>query len=338
MPRICVIPEVSGVGGMVSFRGRLLAGLEQRGIQVSTSLADHPYESVLVIGGTRNLIGLWEMRRKGIPIVQRLNGMNWIHRKKRTGFRHYLRADYGNLILNTIRTRLADRIVYQSQFAQQWWERVYRSTRASTKVIYNAVDLSQYTPFGSGEPPIDRKRLLLVEGSLGGGYEQGLETAVRMAEILRIDYNMLVELMVVGKVSQSLQETWRSKTTIPMIFTGKVPGEKIPELDRSAHLLFAADINAACPNSTIEALACGLPVVAFDTGALPELVAGDAGRIVPYGGDAWQLDPPDVPALVRAAGEVLGDQVRFRAGARCRAEEAFGLDCMVERYLECLLG
>jgi len=103
-------------------------------------------------------------------------------------------------------------------------------------------------------------------------------------------------------------------------------------------LLYSADVNAACPNSVIEALACGLPVAAFDTGALTELVVGDAGRIVAYGGDPWQLDPPDVPALVEAALEILGNQERFRAAARARAEAAFGLDQMVDGYLQILLG
>jgi glycosyltransferase involved in cell wall biosynthesis len=205
-------------------------------------------------------------------------------------------------------------------------------------VVYNAVDLAQYSPQGPAERPTDRQRLLLVEGSLGGGYEMGLDTAIEMAEILRVDYQQAVELMVVGKVSPSLQASAQTKTQVPLVFTGKVPGEQIPRVDRSAHLLFAADINAACPNSTIEALACGLPVVAFDTGALPELVIGDAGRVVPYGGDPWLLVPPDVPRLARAANEVLADQPRFRQGARQRAEEAFGLDTMVEGYLACLLG
>jgi glycosyltransferase involved in cell wall biosynthesis len=117
-----------------------------------------------------------------------------------------------------------------------------------------------------------------------------------------------------------------------------VAREAVPQLDRSAHLLFPADVNPACPNSVIEALACGLPAAAFSTGALPELVSGDAGRLVPYGGDPWKLERPDLAALAEAAAEILRDQPRFRAGARRRAEEAFGLDRMVERYLDVLLG
>jgi glycosyltransferase involved in cell wall biosynthesis len=104
-------------------------------------------------------------------------------------------------------------------------------------------------------------------------------------------------------------------------------------LDRSAHLLFSADVHPACPNSVIEALACGLPVVAFDTGSLVELVPPQAGRVVSYGGDPWKIEPPDIPALAEAAVQVLEDMPRYRQGARQRAEEAFGLDRMVEGYL-----
>ena len=338
MARICILPQVSGIGGMVSFRAQFTAGLEARGIQVSSSLDDRPYDAMLVIGGTRDLPGLWRARRAGIRIVQRLNGMNWIHRKRRTGLKHALRAEYGNLILNTIRTRLAQRIVYQSRFAQGWWEREHGAAQAPWKVVHNAVDLVKYSPDGPGERPTDRQRLLLVEGSLGGGYDQGLETAVTMGKFLRTAQDLPVEVMVVGQVPAPLQAHWQAQSQVGLVFTGKVPRADIPRLDRSAHLLFAADINAACPNSTIEALACGLPVVAFDTGALPELVTGDAGRIVPYGGDPWKLEPPDVAALARGAAELLADQPRFRQGARRRAEAAFGLDAMVEGYLECLLG
>ncbi len=331
---ICLTPRVSGVGGMVSFRHKLTMGLAARGIRVTHDLNDTPFEAVLVIGGTRNLAGLWRVKRRGVPIVQRLNGMNWLHRKRKTGLRHFLRAESGNFLLNTIRTRLADHIVYQSRFAQRWWERVYGPTPVPSTVIYNGVDLDAYTPDGEHSRPADRYRVLLVEGSLQGGYEMGLETAVQLVRSLVITQRLPVELMVAGKVASELRAHWDANAPAPIRWAGLVPRERIPKIDRSAHLLYSADLNAACPNAVIEALACGLPVLAFDTGALPELVSPDAGRVVPYGGDPWRLDPPDISALAEGAREIFDAGKEMRAAARARARQMFGLEGMVERYLE----
>ncbi len=343
--RLCLTPKVSGVGGMVSFRHRLAAGLRRRGVQVSDDLDHGQYDAVLVIGGTRQLPGLWRQRREGARIVQRLDGMNWLHRVRRTGLRHFLRAEYGNWLLSFIRSRLADRVVYQSQFARGWWERIYGPAPVPSRVIYNGVDLADYSPHGPGQPPPDRWRILLVEGSLMGGYEMGLEVVTALAgqlsQLAKTAHSLAasrdVELMVVGQVSPETRLRWEQSATAPIVWAGLQPSERIPELDRSAHLLYSADLNAACPNAVIEAIACGLPALSYDTGALPELVVGDAGRVVPYGGDPWRLEHPDIPALAQAALEILGDQDRFRQAARLRAEEAFGLDPMVESYLQVLL-
>lgn len=334
--KLCLTPQVHGVGGMVSFAAKLTAGLNAQGIAIQNDLRRAGYDTLLVIGGTRDLPGLWRARRRGVRVVQRLNGMNWVHRVQRTGWRHFLRAEYGNFILATIRARLADHIVYQSEFARRWWERIYGPARVPSSVIYNGVDLNSYTPDGPADRPKDRCRLLLVEGSLGGGYEIGLATAVQLAEALGRDpqSGKPVELMVVGRVDAGLQARWRQQSQVSLEFTGLVPREHIPEFDRSAHLLYSADVNAACPNSAIEALACGLPVVGFDTGALPELVTGDAGRIVPYGRDVWRLETPDIGRLAGAAAEILADPEHFRNAARARAVQAFGLDRMVAAYLE----
>ena len=335
--RLCVVPRVSGVGGMVSFREKFTKGLSARGVEVCDDLNAPSYDAVLVIGGTRHLVGLWRAKQRGVPIVQRLDGMNWLHRQLRTGLRHYLRAEYGNRLLAFIRNRLADRVIYQSRFARQWWERAAGPTPVPSHVVHNGVDLAVYTPHGPHQRPGERYRLLLVEGTLSGGYEMGLETAVQLTQALNHNHRLPVELMIVGRVAPSLRQTWERRAGAPLIWSGLVPPERIPEIDRSAHLLYAADLNAACPNATIEALACGTPVVAFDTGALPELVTGDSGRIVPYGGNPWQLDPPNVPALAEAAAEILHNQERFRTAARARAEAAFGLEAMVEGYLNALM-
>jgi len=304
-------------------------------VEVSHDLGDMPYEAVLLTSGTRQLLGLWQAKQRGIPIVQRLDGVNWIHRQRRTGWRHFLRAEYGNRLLAFVRARIASRIVYQSEFVRGWWEDWFGAGRVPSVVIHNGVDLQIYSPVGQiANLPY---RLLVVEGSLGGGYDLGLEWAVRLAELLTEKHKIPMELMVVGRLSSDLQSAWQNRSRVPILWAGIVPGERIPEIDRSAHLLFSADLNSACPNSVIEALACGLPVVSFSTGALPELVAGDAGRLVPYGGNPWRIDPPDLPGLAAAAAQILQDMPRFRAAARARAVDAFSLGRMVDNYLEALL-
>ncbi len=338
LARVCLVPQAQNVGGPASFQQKFAAGLEKRGIQVCYQLDDTPYDAVLVIGGTRHLGKLWRTRREGIPIIQRLNGMNWLHRRLRTGVRHYIKAEYGNWLLSTIRRRLATGIVYQSHFAQEWWERVHGKISTPHQVTYNGVDLDLYTPDGPYERPIDSHRLLMVEGRLGGGYEIGLASAMQVVEYLKHHHDMPVELVVAGEVPDRVKAYWEENSLIDVRWAGLVPREQIPQLDRSAHLLYSADLNAACPNAVVEALACGLPVLSFDTGALPEMVTGEAGRVVPYGGDPWRLDPADTLSLADAAEEILRNQESFRQGARARAEAAFNLDDMIDSYLKALEG
>ena len=336
MPRICIFPQAAITGGVSSFQAKLAAGLEARGIQVCHRLDEKPFDALLLTSTTRDLPGLLRLRRQGLRIVQRLDGINWLHRRLHTGPRHYLRAEYGNRLLALLRSRVVTHIVYQSEFVRGWWSAQFGPERVPSVVIHNGVDLAAFTPGGPEERPSGTFRLLLVEGSLQGGYETGLATAIGLAEHLA--ERVPLELMVVGRLSPNMQSTFQEKSRIPLVWAGLVPHEAIPALDRSAHLLYSADINAACPNSVIEALACGLPVSGFATGALPELVTGDAGRLVPYGGDPWKLETPDLPALAAAAAVILQNNAAFRLAARRRAEEAFGLDTMLDRYLEVLLG
>ena len=78
--RLCLVPRLSGVGGMVSFQAKLAKGLADNGIETTFNLDDTPYHSVLVIGGTRHLPQLWRVKHRGVRIIQRLDGMNWLHR------------------------------------------------------------------------------------------------------------------------------------------------------------------------------------------------------------------------------------------------------------------
>ena len=332
MSKICIVPQVQGTGGMASFRLKFEQGLLSRGIDVTYDLSANA-DAVLVIAGTRFLPDLNRARRRGIRVVQRLDGVNWVQRVKWSGMKYSVRAEYGNFMLSLIRSRFADRVIYQSQFIRKWWEDWYGVTNAPSTVIINGVDLSTYTPEGESERPTDRYRMLLLEGSLARGLNSGLFHAVSVAEKLSAKYPM--EVVVAGTVDEATKRNLHSKVSVK--FLGTVPRAEIPKLARSSHLMYCAEVNPPCPNSVIEAMACGLPVIGFDSGALKELVSKEAGCIVPYGANPWKLETPDISALAQSAGEVLEKQNQFRAAARKRAEAKFGLDQMVESYLKVLL-
>jgi len=336
MPRICIVPALDGIGGGASFRNKFEAGLKTRNMEVAHDPDDAP-DAILILAGTKNIAPLLRARRRGVRIVQRLDGINWIHRKRNTGIRHFVRAEYGNFVLSFIRSRVATRILYQSEFSHHWWEDWYGKPRTPFTIIHNGVDLNTYSPRGVGGLSTGRYRLLVVEGNLGGGYDMGIDHAIELAGTLAEKHNFPMELMVVGQISNEHAARVQARARVPIIWKGALPREQIPEMDRAADLLFSADLNAACPNSVIEALACGLPVVAFDTGALNELVIGDAGRLAPYGGNPWKLDKPDISGLAEAAAEILRNRPRFQTGARAQAEKSLGLDLMVDRYLKFLL-
>ena len=334
--RVCIFPAVTAPGGVGSFYLKFSAALRRRGIEVVADPSAPGLDALLVLAGTRHLPALMRARRRGLPLIHRLDGINWVQRKRWTGPRYTLRAEYGNLNLAFIRRFLADRVVYQSAFTQSWWTDWYGAVRAPARVIHNGVDLDEFAPGADGSLPADRVRLLVVEGSLAGGLDWGLRQAVRLAELLA--EKRPVELVVAGRVDPGRQASLQVQGDVTLRFLGIVPRAEIPALDRSAHLFFSAELNPPCPNAVIEALACGLPVVGFDTGALRELVPPSAGRTAPYGGDPWKLDPPDLPALARAAEEVLADLPAFRQGARAHAEAHLGLEQMTDRYLEALQG
>ena len=317
---------------MASFRLKFEQGLRARNIDVTYDLDAKP-DAVLVIAGTRFLLDLNRARQRGIRVVQRLDGVNWVQRVKWSGVRYTVRAEYGNFILSLIRNRLADRVIYQSQFIRKWWEDWYGVSKAPASVIINGVDLNAYRYDGEHERPTDKYRMLLLEGSLARGLNSGLFHAVSVAEKMSAKYPM--EVVVAGTVDEATQKKLQSK--VPVKFLGTVPRTDIPKLARSSHLMYCAEVNPPCPNSVIEALACGLPVIGFESGSLKELVTEDAGCIVPYGANPWKLETPNIEALASSAGDVLEKQNQFRAAARRRAESAFGLDQMVESYLKVLL-
>jgi len=82
------------------------------------------------------------------------------------------------------------------------------------------------------------------------------------------------------------------------------------------------------PTGVLEALACGVPVVASRVGGIPEQVTGETGVLV---------EPGDPEALAAALDRLLADperRERMGAAAARDARERFSLERAVDAYLE----
>lgn len=338
IPTIGIIPNVRGVGGPASFNEKLVSGLQKLGVRVSYDLDNPEISAVLVIAGTRHLGKLVAIKKKGIPIIQRLDGMNWVHRKRFTGLKHYLRSEVNNWLLQRIRTRFADKIIYQSQFSKDWWSRVYGEAAPTHNIIFNGVDLEQYHPMKRIITSADTLRVMVVEGHIKHGLELGLRNAMDALDLFSRQTSSQVYLIIAGDVPLAIREDLAGGRQMQIEWAGILPRSEISDREREMDLFFSAELNPACPNAVIEAMASGLPVAAYDSGAIRELVTEDCGIISPYGGDIWQLDRADSQNMA------VNLETKFRHlqpmghNARQRAEEHFGLDGMVRKYLEVLLG
>jgi N-acetyl-alpha-D-glucosaminyl L-malate synthase BshA len=107
-------------------------------------------------------------------------------------------------------------------------------------------------------------------------------------------------------------------------------GERIdlPAVLRDAALFLLPSQTESFGLAALEAMACGLPVIASAVGGLPEVVAdGETGYLRPVG---------DVGAMAACAGRLLDDEPLRRqmaTAARRRAETQFRVEPAVDRYL-----
>ena len=116
-------------------------------------------------------------------------------------------------------------------------------------------------------------------------------------------------------------------TTLRFVDPGDRVAELLPALDVFA--LTSVPRSEGVPTAVLEAMACGIPVVATDVGGVREVVEpGRTGVLV---------EPLDARAIADALMSLLGDagaRLDLGATARRRAVERYGIDACAERHVD----
>ncbi|MDB4659651.1 glycosyltransferase family 4 protein [Synechococcus sp. AH-551-C10] len=325
-------------GGPGSFQVRFEDALRRRGwiIIYSNQSQIHPIDVIVVIAGTRRLGWLLWHKFRGVPIIQRLDGLLWQDKFGNKGlWRGRVKPYILQLLVTFIYRFIADSVVYQSEFVRQCWNKHLCYRPRTYSVIHNAVDLEEFVPdpFNSYLHSDYKPKLLCVEGEVQSS-DANIKPLMNVGSRL-LAQNLISGVTVVGDISKDVRV--RLENAIPNIdIKGRLTRDETRALYPGSVYL-ALEINAPCPNSIIEAMASGCPVVGFNSGALAELVPSYAGQIVPYDGDPWRVDVPDSYKLLQGLLAVLRDYSSFSVQARRVAVERYDLNKMVESYINCII-
>jgi glycosyltransferase involved in cell wall biosynthesis len=199
--------------------------------------------------------------------------------------------------------------------------------------IPNGVETGRFAPATPAERAALRARLGLPGGPLAlyAGRlapEKGVDVLLdAWSELSREDERATLCLVGDGPARAALEERARRLGLSGSVrFAG--PSARVVDWLRAADAFALPSRTEGLSVALLEAMACGLAVVATDVGATAE-AAGPAGALVV---------PPERPdALATALGRVLREPERARAlgaAARTRVVEAFGIEAVAQRHLD----
>jgi N-acetyl-alpha-D-glucosaminyl L-malate synthase BshA len=222
----------------------------------------------------------------------------------------------------------SDRITAVSHFLREETVRAFGCTGCAVETIPNFVDPTVYDR--TRYPPLLREELR--DGGAVLMHISNFRPVKRVGDVVaifaRVREVMPAALVMVGDGPDrplAEEEARRLGVEEDVHFLGKI--DAVAPLLAGADLFLLPSRSESFGLSALEALACGVPVVASDAGGLPEVVRdGVTGRLCPVG---------DVDAMAAAAIDILADRDRWRAMSAAAAEDArarYSRDAIVERY------
>ncbi|MBX6357854.1 MAG: glycosyltransferase [Micromonosporaceae bacterium] len=241
-------------------------------------------------------------RECGVPVVQTYHALGTIKRRyqgvKDTSPRE--RVGYERAL-----GRAVDRVIAQCRDEVAELVRL-GVPRGRISVVPSGVDLQRFTPDGPQVPRDPERPRVLTVGRLveRKGYAELIQAMrlVPKAECVIVG-GPPADQLARDPLARELRELARAHRVAGRVrLVGAVPREQMPRWYRSADVLACAPWYEPFGLTPLEAMACGVPVVATAVGGLTDTVVDElTGELVP---------PRDPAALGRTLRRLLDDPVR----------------------------
>lgn len=163
-------------------------------------------------------------------------------------------------------------------------KKVFADVGIDACVIPNIVNLERFKPAETAPPKLIFK--LIITRNLEAIY--GIDMAIKAVAIARQKVpNISLEIAGTGPQKNTLMALTESlKLTQQVKFVGRLDADQIVGFYQAANIMLNPTTVDNMPNSVLEALACGVPVITTDVGGIPFVVEnGKTAMLVPAGDD-----------------------------------------------------
>tara|TARA_R110001592_G_scaffold246427_1_gene508242 strand:+ start:67712 stop:68803 length:1092 start_codon:yes stop_codon:yes gene_type:complete len=161
-------------------------------------------------------------------------------------------------------------------------KKVFADFGLETHVIPNIVDLERFKP--ASTKPLTPVFKLIITRNLEIIY--GIETAIKATAIAKEQVpDICLEVAGTGPQQEVLEELVEKLGLQQHVtFVGRLDAQQIVEFYQSADIMLNPTTVDNMPNSVLEALACGVPVITTDVGGIPFIVEHEkTAMMVPVG-------------------------------------------------------
>lgn len=196
--------------------------------------------------------------RRGV-IIQRLDGVfsETVHGK---GYHEILDYKYTKEIYQNYSTYY----VFQSEYSKnQCFSEYGPVPDTQYQIIINGCDHNVFFP--PEERILNKKIRFIIDGNFRK--IDMIEPIIKALDELSNELDF--ELVVIGKVHEDLHHFLKRPY---IIYQGFKELDFIAEQLRTANIYLFSHLNPPCPNSVVQAVASGIPIVSFDSGSMKELV------------------------------------------------------------------
>lgn len=306
----------------------------------------------------RSRIGVWGLRRELFRLCRRLrpaivhsrgqSGLDALLPARLAGVPHAVHGEHGwdvgdidgsqwkPALLRRLHSPLVERYVTVSRDLERYLVGRVGIRPDRITQIYNGVDTQRFAPAGAARreayPAHFADAGTIVVGTVGR-LQRVKDQATLLRAFARVrdehpawrarlrlaivgDGPLAAELRTLADTLQITEATW---------FAGAQ--SDVPRLLKGFDLFVLPSLNEGISNTVLEAMACGLPVLATAIGGNPELVVdGHTGRLFGTG------DVAGLAGLLADYVEQPGLRDRHGAAARQRVEQQFSLQSMTGAY------